>query len=38
MYKETMCPCRHPHLRCMFHLPFVHTLLLCCLRVSVLFR
>ena len=28
-YKETdtMCSCRHPNLQCMFHLPFIHTLL-----------
>ena len=28
-YKDTnpMCPCRHPNLQCMFHLPFIHTLL-----------
>ena len=29
MYKDSnrMCPCRHPHLHCMFHSPFIHTLL-----------
>ena len=28
-YKETnpMCPAQHPNLQCMFHIPFIHTLL-----------
>ena len=29
-----MCPCRHPHLQCLFHLPFNHTLLFVSLACS----
>ena len=32
MYKETnrMCPCRHPNIQCMFHLPFIHAFCVAC--------